>query len=62
MERIRRKAATFGQDISGAEDASHTPHFKVSPDEVADLYEQWVMPMTKDVQVTYLLQRLDAEA
>ncbi len=59
-ERIRLKAATFGQDIAGTVvDPSSPPHYKVSPDEMADLYERWVMPMTKDVQVMYLLRRLD---
>lgn len=59
-ERIRLKATTFGQDIAGTVvDPSSPPHYKVSPDEMADLYERWVMPMTKDVQVMYLLRRLD---
>ena len=29
---------------------------------VAQLYEQWVMPLTKEVEVQYLLRRLDGDA
>ena len=32
---------------------------KVRPDMVAELYERWVMPLTKEVEVAYLLNRLD---
>ncbi|KAJ1924091.1 chorismate mutase aro7 [Tieghemiomyces parasiticus] len=49
---------------------SHTPssslsssssfhNAKISPDVVVDLYEKYVIPLTKDVEVEYLLQRLD---
>jgi chorismate mutase len=33
--------------------------YKVQPDVVANLYQDWVMPLTKKVQVQYLLRRLD---
>jgi hypothetical protein len=33
-------------------------HWQVAPDLVADLYERWVMPLTKEVEVQYLLRRL----
>ena len=33
--------------------------YKIKPEAVAELYEQWVMPLTKEVEVQYLLQRLD---
>ncbi|GFH24849.1 uncharacterized protein HaLaN_22715 [Haematococcus lacustris] len=97
IERVRLKAATFGQDIvapsqqpgsssassndsgsngEGSSDSSDThlpgllppqglsskeaagPRLKVSPDVVAALYERWVMPLTKEVEVQYLLARL----
>lgn len=38
---------------------SDAPRLKVSPDVVADIYEKWVMPLTKEVEVQYLLRRLD---
>lgn len=86
VERVRRKAATYGQDIVGpsaipgdqASPRSSCPHcrylwqtratchplfprqgYKVRPETVAELYAKWVMPLTKEVQVAYLLRRLD---
>lgn len=67
VERVRRKAATYGQDIATAPSATASgpaapaPNFKVHPDLIADLYARWVMPLTKEVQVAYLLRRLDGE-
>lgn len=37
-------------------------HLQVRPEVVAQLYEQWVMPLTKEVEVQYLLRRLDGDA
>ena len=34
-------------------------HYKVEPELVGSLYRDWVMPLTKKVQVQYLLRRLD---
>lgn len=65
VERVRLKAATFGQDIVSP-DAAHSPDqqpkYKVQPDILGELYDKWVMPLTKKVQVAYLLQRLDGES
>ena len=73
VERVRRKAAIYGQDVdaetphhqngsaassAGVADGS-APHYKVSPDNIAMLYDKWVMPLTKQVQVEYLLRRLE---
>ncbi|KAK9795599.1 hypothetical protein WJX73_006188 [Symbiochloris irregularis] len=54
IERVRRKASFYGQDPGAAEEGH-----KVPPETVASLYEQWVMPLTKEVQVAYLLRRLE---
>jgi chorismate mutase len=80
VDRVRRKAATFGQDIldgggggspggdgaaaaaAGGAAGGESPaarSFKVPPDALGQLYDDVVMPMTKDVQVEYLLRRLD---
>lgn len=62
IERVRLKAATFGQDLSASNgDGSAGGSYKVRPEVVAQLYEQWVMPLTKEVEVQYLLRRLDDE-
>ena len=57
VERVRCKAAIFGQDITDSHEQQPST-YKVEPDTVASLYEKWIMPLTKQVQVAYLLQRL----
>jgi chorismate mutase len=62
VERVRLKAATFGQDINpAAAPNSSQQTCKIQPDVLADMYDKMVMPLTKDVQVAYLLRRLDHE-
>ncbi|CAA6657459.1 unnamed protein product [Spirodela intermedia] len=36
-----------------------SPVYKIKAGLVADLYGDWIMPLTKEVQVEYLLRRLD---
>ncbi|OQS03709.1 chorismate mutase [Thraustotheca clavata] len=55
-KRVCLKASTYGQDIDTQ--ASGNPHWKVDPQLISDLYLNYVMPLTKEVQVAYLLQRL----
>jgi chorismate mutase len=52
LDRVRRKAAAYGSGESngGAER-------RVTPEQVVDLYARWIIPLNKDVQVAYLLQR-----
>ena len=66
VARVTNKAAFYGQDINEeVPDASkvltnpESQKYKVAPEIIANLYFKWIMPMTKDVQVEYLLQRLD---
>lgn len=68
VERVRLKAATFGQDINPAAAGSgqqqqleQGKRCKIQPEVLADMYDKMVMPLTKDVQVAYLLRRLDHE-
>jgi chorismate mutase len=75
VERVRLKAATFGQDInpqaatgaaaggdgSAGSSSSSSRQYKIQPDVLAAMYDTIVMPLTKDVQVEYLLHRLDHE-
>lgn len=58
--RVEMKAKTYGIEvsISQEEDASD-PVYKIRPSLVAKLYGDWIMPLTKEVQVEYLLRRLD---
>ncbi|KAK9837504.1 hypothetical protein WJX81_007337 [Elliptochloris bilobata] len=73
VERVRQKAAMYGCDPAPpSEDGIHSEadgdvwpacaSYKVNPNLVAELYDRWVMPLTKEVQVAYLLRRLDGSA
>lgn len=62
--RVEAKAKTFGQEVRirgdiGDHDDEVDPAYKIKPRLVANLYEDWIMPLTKEVQVQYLLRRLD---
>ncbi|KDO30094.1 hypothetical protein SPRG_05285 [Saprolegnia parasitica CBS 223.65] len=60
-KRVCLKASTYGQDIDGAPTTAGG-HCKVDPQLISDLYLNFVMPLTKEVQVAYLLQRLEHES
>ncbi|KAI9713577.1 MAG: chorismate mutase aro7 [Bogoriella megaspora] len=54
LERLRLKAKTYGTDPSlGAEGDG-----KINVDAVVAMYKDWVIPLTKEVEVDYLMQRL----
>lgn len=54
VRRAMLKAVTFGQDaVSGLD-----PAYKVDPRLVASIYRSMIIPLTKQVQVTYLLTKL----
>ncbi|RHZ80654.1 hypothetical protein Glove_134g44 [Diversispora epigaea] len=57
LKRLRHKALIYGQDITESGILNNTP--KINIDVVVELYEKWVIPLTKDVEVQYLLSRLD---
>ncbi|KAI5442894.1 chorismate mutase 1, chloroplastic [Lathyrus oleraceus] len=58
--RVEMKAKTYGQEvIINMEEQKTEPVYKINPSLVADLYSDWIMPLTKEVQVAYLLRRLD---
>lgn len=62
LRRLRRKAMIYGHDITENGDIvldQETQDKKISPEVVVDLYERFVIPLTKEVEVHYLLQRLD---
>ncbi|XP_021297712.1 chorismate mutase 1, chloroplastic isoform X2 [Herrania umbratica] len=59
-KRVEMKARTYGQVVSAnTEEDGGNPVYKINPSLVADLYGDWIMPLTKEVQVEYLLRRLD---
>lgn len=57
----------YGQDLDDVcttqsdgvcEPEGRLSQYKVDPQVVANLYERWVVPLTKEVQIAYLLNRL----
>ncbi|KAL5150008.1 Chorismate mutase 1, chloroplastic [Glycine soja] len=58
--RVDMKTKTYGQELVVTTKEHRTePVYKINPSLVADLYSDWIMPLTKEVQVSYLLRRLD---
>lgn len=52
LERVHRKAATYGRELEEG-----TSSYKVEPRIVQDIYARWIIPMNKRVQILYLLER-----
>ncbi|KAI3874627.1 hypothetical protein MKX03_007499 [Papaver bracteatum] len=58
--RVEMKTKTYGQEVNTSENTGGSdPVYKIRPSLVADLYGDWIMPLTKEVQIAYLLRRLD---
>ncbi|RDX90289.1 Chorismate mutase 1, chloroplastic, partial [Mucuna pruriens] len=58
--RVDMKTKTYGQEVViNMKEQRTEPVYKINPNLVADLYGDWIMPLTKEVQVAYLLRRLD---
>ncbi|KQJ93666.1 chorismate mutase 2 [Brachypodium distachyon] len=58
--RVEKKARIFGQNVILEDSVDNQDvEFKVDPNVLSKLYDLWVMPLTKDVEVEYLLHRLD---
>jgi chorismate mutase len=52
--RVKQKAAAYGRDIDGE---SPSPRCRIAPATIAHIYAAWIVPMTKEVEVAYLLER-----
>ncbi|KAF8631072.1 hypothetical protein AX15_002674 [Amanita polypyramis BW_CC] len=61
--RLWKKATTYAQDIVADSDlngnAAPNGSSKIDVDGVVELYESYIIPLTKEVEVEYLLNRLD---
>ena len=57
LERLRLKARTYGTDPSTCVEGP----VKINVEEVVTMYKNHVIPLTKVVEVEYLMQRLDSE-
>ncbi|KAL6629066.1 hypothetical protein ACP70R_028831 [Stipagrostis hirtigluma subsp. patula] len=64
-KRVEKKARVFGQNVTLEDNVDKQDgnavdsECKVDPKVLCRLYDLWVMPLTKDVEVEYLLRRLD---
>ncbi|MBA0622512.1 hypothetical protein Godav_008047 [Gossypium davidsonii] len=59
-KRVAKKASIFGQEVKVGDDSDENKgKYKVDPAVVSRFYGDWVIPLTKDVEVQYLLRRLD---
>ncbi|KAM3711292.1 hypothetical protein ACJW30_01G098400 [Castanea mollissima] len=57
-KRVAKKAMVFGQEVTLNND-DNKGKYKVDPSVVSLLYGDWIIPLTKRVEVEYLLRRLD---
>ncbi|KAL2153400.1 hypothetical protein VTH82DRAFT_4555 [Thermothelomyces myriococcoides] len=60
LERLKLKAQTYGTDPSLG--ANGWDQSKINVDAVVAMYEDFVIPLTKEVEVEYLMQRLEPAA
>ncbi|OIW09296.1 hypothetical protein TanjilG_01267 [Lupinus angustifolius] len=62
-KRVEKKAMLYGKDVTLNNDDDdndgNIKKYKVDPSVASTLYKKWLIPLTKDVQVEYLLNRLD---
>lgn len=59
VERVGKKTKTFAQEVTLNSTIGNDQKYKVDPSVVSQLYEKWIIPLTKLVEVEYLLRRLD---
>ncbi|SPO05863.1 probable chorismate mutase [Cephalotrichum gorgonifer] len=57
LARLRSKAESYGRDPVAMNDTESLP--KINVDAVVAMYEDFVIPLTKEVEVEYLMQRLE---
>jgi len=58
LERLVKKAQTYGRDLGPTGEPKGDTVMKIDSEGVRDLYENYIIPLTKEVEVDYLLQRL----
>jgi chorismate mutase len=58
LKRLELKARTYGTDPSTGSGAG-TSKGKINAEQVVSMYKDFVIPLTKEVEVEYLMQRLE---
>jgi chorismate mutase len=66
LRRVKKKVLIYGQEIDDQNedldgDGGSMPTLRISPQTISNLYEEFIIPMTKKVEVLYLLRRLDTD-
>ncbi|ODV98590.1 hypothetical protein PACTADRAFT_184802 [Pachysolen tannophilus NRRL Y-2460] len=59
LQRLVEKGKAYGVDPSLK--YSQNPQSKVNPEIIAVIYKKWIIPLTKKVEIDYLLRRLECE-
>jgi len=61
LKRLEKKALWYGQDLgpTGEVVEGAKSEMKIDVEEVVKLYRDYIIPLTKDVEVEYLMHRLD---
>ncbi len=54
LERVRLKAQTYGREVEGGGEFC----YRLLPERVVELYASWIIPLTKEVEVAYLIERV----
>ncbi len=54
LKRVELKASTYGQEL-----CAQKPVFKIQPLIIKKIYNDYIIPLTKEIELLYLLQRLD---
>lgn len=57
--RVEKKARVFAQEVCLTDNDEKKVNYKIDPSVLPHMYEEWIMPLTKLVEVEYLLRRLD---
>ncbi|TGZ83841.1 chorismate mutase [Ascodesmis nigricans] len=58
LKRLELKAQAYGRDPSAADDTPEGVQ-KIDVQAIVKMYRDYVIPMTKEVEIDYLMQRLD---
>jgi hypothetical protein len=52
IRRVRRKAQTFGQDVQDGDAPPEASSLKLDPEHIVKLYHDFIIPLTKEAEVT----------
>lgn len=54
LKRVELKASTYGQELE-----AQKPVFKIQPSVIKKVYKDYIIPLTKEIELQYLLERLN---